>query len=226
MFNFYYKIRIILIVIAIPIYYVQIFAQKPDYYKEYKKVSRPEKRWAVCHPFIARKAFRLTLIVRKASDSLKKTAILDGDEDGGQVDAFRHSYWMATLTQNFTSRKAYRLGKAHEKGDYIKYKKHKPEENSIPDKISSDMDLCNNLKGIEIGQSLKLKAKKLKANNIEIQKIIIDSILNGKMVVIKKNYKGEFLDKDGKIIPAESLQGKWINNKCLVPSNNVRISDF
>ena len=47
--------------------------------------------------------------------------------------------------------KAYRLGKAHEKGNYLDYKKHRLEEGSIPDKISSDMDLCNNLKGIEIG---------------------------------------------------------------------------
>ena len=82
--------------------------------------------------------------------------------------------------------------------------------------------MCNNLKGIDIGKSLKLKGQKSKLKFQFIQKAVIDSILNGKMVIIKKNQKGLFLDTKGSVIPSDSLKGKWINSKCLVRSNFLR----
>ena len=92
-------------------------------WKEFKKLSRPEKTWVVMHPFAALKAATISYNARKTADSLKTSAILDGDADGGQVDAFRHAYWMAMLCRDIGWRKAYRLGKAHEKGNYLDYKK-------------------------------------------------------------------------------------------------------
>ncbi len=215
--------RIYLFIVLFLFISIQLSAQRVKVCKEFRKLSRPEKCWVIKHPFIAKKAFLLTQSVRKATDSLKNTTILDGDANGGQVDAFRHSYWMALLSHKFNWRKAYHLGKAHEKGNYIDYKKQKYEEGSIPDKISSDMDICNNLTGIEI--SFKFKGYNLKFKEVKdsLQKVILKSILDGKMTIIKKDSKGRFLDEKGNIIDNDSIKHKWINNKCLVPSNFYRL---
>ncbi len=181
--------------------------------KSFKKLSRPEKCWALKHSFIAKKAWDLSKEVRLATDSMKNTGLLGKDGNGGQLDAFRHSYWMALLVKNIRWRKAYRLGKAHEKGNYLDFKKNRKEEGSIPDYISSEMDLWNNNKGIEIGRKYKNLCL------TEIQTKIIEAIQNGKMKIIKKNNEGKFLDKAGGIIDDKLLKDKWKNKKCLVSSD-------
>ena len=186
-------------------------------FKQFWNVSRYEKCWAVKHIFVANKAWKITKYVRHVADSLAKSNVLDGDADGGQVDAFRHAFWMAMLSQNMKSKKALKLGIAHENGNYLDYKKHRKEEGSLPDKISSDMDLYNNNIGIDIAIVLKNNNNTITVDSLK--QIIINNILNGKMKVIKKNKKGEFLDADNNVIKAESLVGKWENNKVLVPSN-------
>jgi hypothetical protein len=181
--------------------------------KQFFKLPRPEKCWVITHPFKAKKAYRISLEARHKADSLCKTNTLDADANGGQVDAFRHSYWIAILSCTFNKKAALKLGKAHEKGNFIYYKKHKTEDGTIPDKISSDMDLFNNNIGAKIADSLKICNHKL------IEKTIIDAIKQGKMKIILKDKNKNFLDCKKNIIPQDSLKGKWINNKCLVPSN-------
>ncbi len=75
------------------------------------------------------------------------------------------------------------------------------------------MDLWNNLKGIEIGLDNK------NSSRTQLQEIIIDSIEAGNMKKLKKDPSGKFLNCEGNVIPNDSLKGKWINNKCLVPSD-------
>src|SRR6185369_7369148 len=104
-----------------------------SYREEFHKLSCPEKRWVIFHLFIAKKTFRLTQLARATSKELAKSPSLDGDENGGQVDAFRHAYWMALLSQHICWRKARSLGKAHEKGNYREFKKGKTEEGLLPD---------------------------------------------------------------------------------------------
>ena len=181
-----------------------------------KRTGRPEKWWAVCHPFIVKKAARLTLETAKTLDSLKNAGTLDNDLTGGQLDAFKHSYWMALLSQNIKWKKAKKLGKAHEKSNYLSYKKalKKGRKNSH-DKVASDMDLWNNEKGIEIGRANK------DADRLTIQQIVIDSIKSGAMRIILKNKEGKYIDCQHNEIPPDSLEGRWENAKCLVPSNSV-----
>ena len=193
---------------------------KTSAFHQFWKVSRYEKCWAIKHLFIANKAWKITKYVRLVTDSIAKSGKLDGDADGGQVDAFRHAFWMAMLSQNMRSKKALRLGIAHEKDDYLSYKKRRKEEGSLPDKISSDMDLFNNNIGIEIGIEIKNNKKTISTDSLK--QIVIKYILNGKMKVIKKNKKGEFLDADNNVINKETLIGKWENNKVLVNSNYKR----
>lgn len=175
-----------------------------------KEVSCPEKWWAIKHPFVLKKAKKVTIETKKIVNQLKKDTILKGSGDGGQIDAFRHAYWMARLTQEIGHRRAKRLGIAHEKGNYKTFKKGEYEDDVIPDKISSDMDFFNNEVGIEIGKNTSVEATK---------EAVTNAVLNGKCKIVKMNKQGEFLTCDGEIIPKETLIGKWENNKCLVSSD-------
>lgn len=206
--------KILIVLLFVWVFSLSVNAQKKQTEPHTGKISCPEKRWAAFHPFIAKKSYVLTGDAFQAADSIKNSVTLDGDINGGQVDAFKHAYWMALLTQHIKWKKAVKLGKVHEKGNYRTYKKGiRKGFAETHDKISSDMDLWNNKKGIEIGRALK------ETDRIIIQQVVIDSIHAGKMRVIKKNSSGHYLDCGGTVIPSDSLSGKWENDKCLVPSN-------
>jgi hypothetical protein len=178
-----------------------------------QKISCPEKWWAAKHLFIAHKAFSLTRYSLSVTDSIGRTKTLDGNLHGGQLDAFKHAFWMATLTQNFKWKKAQSLGLAHEKGNFRSFiKASKKGTIDGHDQISADMDLWNNEKGIAIGMAWKCCEKSI------LLQAVLDSIMNGSMRIIRMNLRGEFLDTEGNVVPAENYKGKWINNKCLVPS--------
>ena len=66
-------------------------------FKSFFELSGPKKTWVLLHPFKATKALKISHEARSVSDSIKTTNLLDGDAAGGQVDAFRHAYWMARL---------------------------------------------------------------------------------------------------------------------------------
>jgi len=185
-------------------------------YKKFKKLSSPKKWWVIFHAFKAKKALQISNEANKVSDSIRKTNLLDKDHAGGQVDAFRHAYWMARLRQEIGKSAARSLGKAHEKENYLMYKKRKLEQGIVPDEISSEMDLFNN----EIGLTLTIKGSKTSKKGLIYK--VANAITKGKMKIIKKDLKGNFLTCDGKIISQDSLKGKWKNNKCLVSSNYKR----
>ena len=177
------------------------------------KLSGPKRTWVLFHPFKAKKALIISKEANRVSDSLVKSNLLDSDKSGGKVDAFRHAYWMARLRQEIGKSAARSLGKAHEKENYQTYKKRKLEDGVVPDKISSTMDLHNN----DVGLSLITKGSKTPKKGLIYR--VINAIHQGKLKVIKKDKKGNFLTCEGKIISSKSLKGKWKNNKCLVNSN-------
>ena len=124
---------------------------------------------------------------------------------------------MARLRQEIGERAARSLGKAHEKDNYLTYKKLKLEDGVVPDEIASEMDLHNNEEGLKLIR----KGSKVSKNGLIYR--IINAICKGKMKIIKKNTKGHFLTCEGEIISKEELNGKWKNDKCLVSSNaNIR----
>ena len=172
----------------------------------FKKLSCPEKWWVIGHPFVAKRALKVSQVTRIKTDSIRNNQILNGVGNGDQVDAFRHTYWMASLKQNIGERKARRLGVAHEKGNKRDFKKGKDEDGDLPDYISSEMDLFNN----EIG--LKIEG--------EIMVNVVEAVENGKCKIIKTDKNGNFLDCEGVAILLQSLKGKWENNKCLVMSDD------
>lgn len=182
-------------------------------FKRFFQQSRPIKTWIIFHPFKAKKSYKISLEANRISDSIAKTNLLDKDIAGGQVDAFRHAYWMMRLKQEVGGRAACSLGKAHERENYLTFKKNKKEDGVVPDKISSEMDLINN----EIG--LQLISKKSSLSKKAIINRIVNGIKKGRFKIIKKDGRGNFLDSSGKILNKKDLTGKWENAKCLVKSN-------
>ncbi|MCF6298085.1 MAG: hypothetical protein L3J08_08925 [Flavobacteriaceae bacterium] len=185
----------------------------PQLRHSFKKVSKSEKVWAIFHPLKAKKAFFISKEAEKTKDSIANYGSIGKDNNGGHLDAFKHSFWMASLTQKIGKNAAIKLGKAHEKGNYKTYKNNKLEDGYVPDKISSAMDLHNNKIGVKVGLS-NLESSKNKTTNI-----IISAIKKGEMKIIKKDAVGNFLTCKGIIISKKTLKGKWENNKCLISSD-------
>lgn len=184
-------------------------------FQSFLKLSTAEKKWAIGHLFIAKKAWVITERCRFVTDSLGKLEIPDRDPSGGKLDAFRHTFWMATLSEKIGVRKSLSLGRAHEQGNYRDFKRNRFEEGDIPDKTASDMDLFNNKIGVGIGMALK-------GTN---EKIVIDSILRamtkGSMRVILKDTLGRSCDSAFQPIPENTFKGKWITPRLLVPSGKM-----
>ncbi len=178
-----------------------------------REVSCPEKWWAVTHPFVAIKAIRLSREARRLvkNDTIQRLFGTDGN--GGGLDAFRHTYWMASLSQYIGERKALKLGLAHEKGNEKDIRKNRLEDGWVPDNVSIEMDLHNNAIGV------KLASKKAPMTQNALVKKVHDVFLNGRLVVIKKDTAFNSLSIGGEIIPNESWQGKLDSPRALIPSN-------
>lgn len=182
-------------------------------FTQFRSISCPEKIWVIAHPFKAKKAFKITGDVQLKVDSIKHTGIIGIDDSGGRLDAFKHAYWMAKLTLAIGCRRANKLGIAHEKGNKIQFQKHQLEDAALPDSMSSVMDLHNNEQGIKAVSECKNCADE------EVQKIIMNSLNNGSLRVLKKDKQGNFLNCEGAILILKEWYGKWNIPKCLVSSN-------
>lgn len=180
----------------------------------FSRLSGPEKSWVLLHPFKAKKGYRTTVEVRTTVDSMARRGTIGNDNNGGHLDAFKHSLWMARLTQHIGERAANSLGIAHEKGNYKAYLRRKYEEGVLPDEQSSEMDFYNNAVGISVGRAFERST-----NNNIIDKLL-DSLNKGKLRVLNKDSQGYFLDCHNRRIPPDSLLNRWNTIKCLVPSNS------
>jgi len=195
------------------LFFFSSFILAQSNWQKFKKLSPSKRMWVLFHPFKAKKAEIISKEAYRVADSIKNSPLLDGDASGGQIDAFRHAFWMARLRQTIGEKAARSLGKAHEKENYRTYRKNKLEDGTIPDKIATTMDLFNNEVGIYLGKN------KNKAAKTGLIYKVINAIHSGKLKVIKKDNNGNFLTCNNIIISKESLKGKWKNNKCLVNSN-------
>ena len=187
--------------------------------RSFRSLGKYQKRWVLFHPFIAKKAYRVTQTVLAETAEIKKDTALDKDDNGGQVDAFRHAYWMALLGQKIKYRKAYKLGLAHEKDNKRDFEKGKPEENALPDSLSSVMDIENNAAGIKLGKANR------KLNKDELKALVVREIKAGRMKVLMKDRAGNYLSCDGKIIDMNLWNGKWGIPKCLVNSDYLILTE-
>lgn len=188
----------------------------PKLRQSFSKLSKPERVWVTFHAFKAKEAYLISLEAERVKDSMKlANSIVGNDNNGGKLDAFKHSYWMARLTQDLGKNAANSLGNAHEKGNYETYQERELEDGFLPDKPSSDMDLFNNKIGIKVGVAFKKAPKKV------LMQKLLDSLQKGKLRILSKDIRGRFLDCQHKKIPLDSLKNKWDTKKCLVPSNQI-----
>jgi hypothetical protein len=183
--------------------------------KSFRSLSYPEKLWVIEHPFVAKKAFHCTQRARLVTDSLGKAGILK-DGNGGQLDAFRHAYWMALLVQKISPHKADRLGKMHEDGNKIDFLKGKTEDSLRADSMMCLMDLKNDSSGIEIGKKFRNDTSSAK---ISLEQTVINEVKGGKLVMIKKDAMGNWQDVTGRKIDLKLYDKKWFIPKVLVKSN-------
>ncbi len=196
----------ILLVIQFPI---NLFSQS-----SFRKLSRPEKCWVSFHPIKAKKALIVTKEVQLAVDSIKQTGIIGTDNNGGKLDAFKHAYWMASVALEIGKKQALKLGKAHEKGNYLQYKIRLLEDAILPDSVSSEMDIKNNAVGVNsFGRCHFTITEK------ELQDLILLKLQSAELFVIKKDEKENFLTCDGTVILLKEWVGKWGIPKCLIASN-------
>ncbi|NOZ47015.1 MAG: hypothetical protein GXO79_09565 [Chlorobi bacterium] len=189
------------------------FSQAQNKIIDFFKLSVHEKTWVAFHPFIAKKAWNITNYARQVTGSVKSDTVLGKNENGGQLDAFRHAFWMANLSREIKYKKAYKLGRAHERKNKADYRKNKYEEGKLPDAISCKMDLLNNKIGLNLG------IENPEISNTELRQLIIEKIIAGDMWIIKTDRQGNYLDEYDSILQQSDYQGKWNNSKCLVKSN-------
>lgn len=190
---------------------LQMTGQSKD--KGFSSLSSPEKWWVIWHPFKAKKALEISLRALKVTDSIKKTSTIGVDINGGKLDAFKHTFWMASLSHHIGQKGSLKLGEAHEKGNYRSFLEGRPEDGLLPDKVSSDMDLFNNQAGAQISSDHP------KASEDELIQLTLAKLTRGGLKIIKKE-ADVFLTCEGVPIPEASLKGHWENDKCLIPSND------
>ena len=193
---------------------VQFQGQSQQIDSGFSALSSPEKWWVIWHPFKAKKALDVSIKTLAITDSIKKEGLIGTDLNGGQLDAFKHSYWMVILSKNIGPKAANSLGNAHEKGNYKTFKKGGKEDGYLPDKAASDMDLHNNKAGIDIYNQHD------QASEHTMIEEVIKALYKGKLRIIKKE-GSNFLNCEGHVIEPSVLIGKWENEKCLIPTNDL-----
>ena len=180
----------------------------------FSSLSSAEKWWALSHPFKVKRALGASLKTLEVTDSIKKSGQIGIDNNGGHLDAFKHTYWMLLLSKDIGPKAALKLGTAHEKGNYKSYKNGSKEDGFLPDKASSDMDLFNNKAGINLYRQYPEKS--------EQQHIILvlSSLKEGELRMIKKK-DSNFINCKGVVLNPSELIGTWENEKCLIPTNTI-----
>ena len=178
-----------------------------------KQVSKYERRWVMAHPFLAGKAKRCAERTRIVCDSLERKGVLY-DSNGGQLDAFRHIYWMYLLGTSIRQDAAKNLGIAHEKGNYHQFKKGRMEDGARPDSLGSVMDELNN----QIGLRLATDTSVTQSNAVNK---ILNVIWNGEAYIVKKNAMQQRLNCAGTVVDYSKFKLKWNLPGCLVKSNEI-----
>ncbi|UMB52666.1 hypothetical protein MKD41_09995 [Lutibacter sp. A64] len=202
----YFKVKLLIVVLLF-----SFKLQAQSNWSLFKDQPSSLKKWALLHPFKAKKAFKISNEVIKITDSIANTNLLDKDKVGGQVDAFRHAYWMAVLKIEIGEKAARSLGKSYEKSNFNSFKKSDLEDGIHPDLASKKMDLFNN----KMGLTFSVKDTNYSKNGLVFK--IVNAIKRGDLKIIKKDSLGNYLTCNNVIISSKDLK-KWDNGKCLISS--------
>lgn len=175
--------------------------------------SRYEKRWAFFHPFAALKVKKIYKQCLPIYHKIEMNNKLDPYRNGGKLDAFRHTFFMAAFSQKIKVKKVRKLGIAHEKGNHLNFYRGIKEDGELADSLACEMDLRNNETGFAIGTSNK------KLNLEELESVVIERIKKGEAVYFKRNSNGQYLTCTGEIIHLDDYKAKWFIPKCLISTD-------
>lgn len=182
--------------------------------KDPSRVMRHQRWWAFFHPFSAPAAHKLTKNVLETVRKLDSAGTLGHGSNGGNLDAFKHTLWMAVLVSRLKPKVALKLGIAHEKDNKISFRKFESNLLNGHDSMGTVMDLWNNMLGAEIGTLHPTQDMETNVFNV------LESIQQGRGRILLKDAKGNFLDCRGQVIPQQEFIGKWNIPKCLVQSGS------
>ena len=189
------------------------FGKLKNHLATFRALPPAEKKWVLRHPVAALKAHPVKQYVEHIIRQKYENQELDGTLSDGQLDALRHSLWMALTARRIGTEKARSLGEAHEAGNKENALKQQKEHGSVADKASTDMDLRNNEAGLAVARQYpKAPVKKL-------LQVLQQKIEAGEMWIIKQDTQGRFLDWEGYVIPKEKHERTWRSPRCIVPSN-------
>jgi len=180
-----------------------------------QQASKRDILWGISHPISAIKIKKISKSVIVIYNLNELKLELDSFENGGKVDAFRHTFFMAAFAQKIKISKLRKLGIVHERGNYRQFLKNQTENKEIPDSMGTVMDLFNNELGYKIGKANK---------NLllpDLKHIVLKEIQNGNALIIKRNKKGNYLDCENNIINVVQFLKNWYVPKCLVKSDYV-----
>ena len=188
---------------------------KAQTYKDaFKKLSEPEKRWVLTHPFAAKNTYNISKTVSDEVEKRRKNdKDLDGDIVGGSLDAFKHTLWMALCSQKVGRHRALSLGRAHEAGNRWEFDTAAAVNKNVQqDSVMSRMDMLNN----EVGAALGKEYKDVPYD--EMVEIVKQNVLEGNCYKIKKKGK-KFLDSLGNVIDEKQYKCVWNIPKVIIKSN-------
>ncbi|MBS1646927.1 MAG: hypothetical protein JST67_06265 [Bacteroidetes bacterium] len=181
--------------------------------KTYASLSKYEKCWAWKHPFASFKIKKQQAQMYAVYTEVKQQHLLDTFENGGTLDAFRHSFAMAYFSRFVKVKKLQKLGVAHEKANHWQFLHHLPDEaGELPDSLSSVMDLKNNAKALSLANEVK------NMSVATLKQKIISLIQEGFFFIIKRNEQGLYVTCQNQIIAPNALL-LWNSPKCLVESH-------
>ena len=180
-----------------------------------QQVSKWDILWGISHPFSAIKIKKISKSLIGIYNLNELKLELDSFENGGKLDAFRHTFFMAAFAQNVRISKLRKLGLAHEKGNYRQFLKNQKENKEIPDSMGTVMDLFNNELGFKIG------SENNKISLIDLKNSVLKEIQNGNALIIKRDKLGNYIDCENSIIDITLFFKKWYVPKCLVKSDYV-----
>ena len=181
------------------------------------QAKNPELRWAMFHPVAAFKLKKINTACSAIYAQAPFIRELDTLGHGGKLDAFRHLFFMAAFAQKISSNKLRKLGKAHEKKNYLDFLKRPDSTMLRQDSLSSVMDLQNNELAFVIGKENR------HASLLALKDLVILKIISGEALILLMNGKHKFIDCEHKTIEFDKYIGKWFVPKCLVKSNTSYI---
>ncbi|MBP9068939.1 MAG: hypothetical protein KBG47_05495 [Bacteroidia bacterium] len=187
-----------------------VFALGVNIIQAKPRTSRYELWWAFTHPFAALKVKKIYKRVSKLYDENSLKVKLDVYPSGGKLDAFRHVFHFAAFAQKIKPKKVLKLGKAHEKTNYLDFKNGKQEDGFTADSLSCEMDLLNNEVGVRLGrENKKLSLEELKQKVLELV-----TVKDG-IYYILRDKEGRFIDCNNNVIDMSIYKGKWYIPKCI-----------